>query len=101
MGDSFLPFTFTEMGATAKVALSLVGEKAWKAMFKEDADAITDSMICPMQMRQIMFFQLMAYDGALRAGKNLQDQEVEAQKALEEAGPRLKRMRLAMRNRDY
>ena len=101
LGDSFLPYTFKEMGATAEVALSLVGEKAWKAMFKEDADAITDIMICPMQMRQIMFFQFMAYDGALRADKNLQDQEVEAQKALEEAGPRLKRMRLAMRNRDY
>ena len=101
MGDNHLPYTFREMGATAEVALLLVGQVAWDAMFMKGSKGITSDDICPMQMRQVVFFQLMAYDGALREDKKLQDQEAEALKTLEEAEPRLKRLRLALRPGPY
>ena len=96
MGDSFLPFSFTELGSTADVALLLVGKTVWQAMFK--GAVITSEDICPMQLRQIMFFQLMAFDTILKADQALAAQEAEAQKAWDTAEPRLKRLRMSLRN---
>ena len=98
MGESFLPFSFLEMGATVEVAILLVGKKVWKEMFK--GHAITQDMVCPMQLRQIMFFQLMAYDSVLRADKSLAEQEAKAQQAWEIAEPRLKKLRMTLRARE-
>ena len=99
MGDTMLPYSFAEMGATIEVAIMLVGEKAWKSMFGNNT--IMDHMVCPMQMRQCMFFQLMAYDGALRADKQTAEQEAVALKAIACAEPRLKRLRAALRQGPY
>ena len=78
------------MGATVAVARDLVGEVVWKAFF---ADAkIADVDVCPMQLRQVMFLQLMTLDASLREQKHEAQEEV-AQKHLDEAEPRLKRLR--------
>ena len=90
MGDAHLPFSFADMSATVAVAQELVGEVVWKAFFK-DAD-IEDGDVCPMQLRQIMFLQLMILDEDLRKKVNA-GQEAVAVKLLEAAEPRLKRLR--------
>ena len=90
MGDASLPFAFKEMGATVAVAQELVGEKVWRAFFKDTV--IGDGDVCPMQLRQIMFLQLMTLDADLRAKVNA-GQEAVAVKHLEDAEPRLKRLR--------
>ena len=90
MGDQALPFSFAEMGATVEVALELVGKAVWKAFFSECV--IVDKDVCPMQLRQIMFLQLMILDADLREKVNA-DQEAVALKHLEDAEPRLKRLR--------
>ena len=90
LGDSHLPFAFAEMGATAVVAKCLVGEAVWDAFFK--AATVTDATICPMQLRQIVFLQLMTYEKALKVKKQAKEEE-EATRILEESEPRLKRLR--------
>ena len=99
MGDTMLPYTFFDMGATVEVAIMLVGEKAWKSMFK--GETMAASMVCPMQMRQLMFAQLMAYDGALRAEPQTEKQEEVALKSLAGAEPRLKKLKAALRQGPY
>ena len=90
MGDAQFPFAFKEMGATVAVAQELVGNKVWKAFFKDST--VTDGDVCPMQLRQIMFLQLMTLDADLREKGNA-GQEAVAVKHLEDAEPRLKRLR--------
>ena len=90
MGDAHLPYTFTDMSATVKVAQELVGEAVWKTFFKDSA--ITDGDVCPMQLRQVMFLQLMILDQDLRKKVNA-GQEAIADKLLEDAEPRLKKLR--------
>ena len=93
MGDQALPFSFAEMGATVVVARELVGETGWKAFFSDCKVGDTD--VCPMQLRQIMFLQLMTLDASLREKVNA-DQEAVALKHLEDAEPRLKRLRVML-----
>ena len=90
MGDAHLPFAFAQMGATVAVSRELVGEKVWMAFFKDAT--LEDKDVCPMQLRQIIFMQLMVLDGDLR-GKKYAAQEAVALKHLEDAEPRLKRLR--------
>ena len=52
------------MGATIEVAYDLAGPKVWKALFGEDK--LTEQDICPMQLRQVIFMQLMTHDASLR-----------------------------------
>ena len=90
LGESHLPFAFSEMGATAVVAKCLTGDVVWDAFFK--GAAVTDGTICPMQLRQIVFRQLMQYESSLKIKKQA-EQEREATRILEDAEPRLKRLR--------
>ena len=64
MGDAHLPFSFAEMGATVAVAQDLVGVVIWAAFFADRK--MGDKDVCPMQLRQIMFMQLMVLDADLR-----------------------------------
>ena len=82
--------SFSEMGATAQIAKCLTGEAIWDAFFK--GVAVTDATICPMQLRQIIFLQLTTYEKSLKIKKQA-EQEEEAQRVLEVAEPRLKRLR--------
>ena len=90
MGDAQLPYAFQDMGATVAVAQELVGEKVWKTFFKDNV--LVDGDVCPMQLRQIIFMQLMILDADLREKVNA-DQEAVAEQHLRDAGPRLKRLR--------
>ena len=94
MGDAHLPFSFTDMSATVGVAQELVGKGIWKAFFQDTA--VTDADVCPMQLRQIMFLQLMILDEDLRKKVNA-GQEAIADKLLEDAEPRLKRLRTMLK----
>ena len=101
IGDAHLPFAFSEMGATATVARLLAGEKVWTAFFA--ATEIQDNVVCPMQLRRIIFLQLMTYSDTLsyrkQANEALEKQEEEAKQSLEEAEPRLKKLRTLIRPR--
>ena len=90
MGDMNLPFSFAEMGATAAVARELVGDVVWKAFFYQAK--VADADVCPMQLRQVVFLQLLTLEASLKEQEHAAQEEV-AQKHLEEAGPRLKRLR--------
>ena len=94
LGESHLPFAFSEMGATAAIAQCLAGEVTWNAFFK--GAAVTDATICPMQLRQIIFLQLATYENSLQIKKQV-EQETEARRVLEDAEPRLKRLRTLIR----
>ena len=90
MGDAQLPFSFAEMCATVEVAKDLVGDVIWTAFFADRK--MEDKDVCPMQLRQIMFMQLMILDADLREKKHA-GQEAVALKHLGDAEPRLKRLR--------
>ena len=95
MGDAHLPFSFSETGATIQAAQGLVGIVVWKAFF---SDAIlTAQDVCPMQLRQVMFWQLMAH------AKIPKDSQVdEAQEALEAAQKKWRPVKkLMLRSKPY
>ena len=97
LGDAHLPFSFAEMGATTQVAKYLAGDVIWKAFF--GTTEVNSQDICPMQLRQVLFMQLMAHDAQLRSKKGA-DEEKEAQKAFEATVPRLNKMKKVLRCRD-
>ena len=98
LGDAQLPFSFAEMGATIQVAKQLVGQKVWEMFF--DAAKLSSSEICPMQLRQLVFMQLTAYDASLRDQISAQA-EKEAQHQWDEAGPRLAELKTLARPGPY
>ena len=97
-GDSHLPFVFSEMGATVEVSYDLVGSKVWKAFFGDRKIVSTD--VCPMQLRQVIFMQLMSYNELLKKQKTA-EQESAVQKELEVAQPRLGKLKALLRSSPY
>ena len=97
LGDAYLPFSFAQMGATIDMAQSLSGVKVWKAFFKGRAAKATD--VCPMQLRQIIFVQLMSHDASMK--KITAEQHAQVQKDLEESQPALKKMKVLLRSSPY
>ena len=97
LGDAYLPFSFAQMGATIELAQSLSGVKVWKAFFKGRAAKATD--VCPMQLRQIIFIQLMSHDASLK--KITVEQDAQVQKDLAENQPALKKMKVLLRSSPY
>ena len=97
-GDAYLPFNFTEMGATTEMARDLVGPDIWSAFFQKQK--VLESDVCPMQLRQLVFLQLMEYDTTLRDAK-CAEQEKEAQRQWTTAGTRLKALKVLVRQGPY
>ena len=97
-GDSHLPFVFSEMGATVEVSYDLVGSKVWKAFFGDKKIVSTD--VCPMQLRQVIFIQLMNYNELLKKAKTAV-QESTVQKELDVAQPRLGKLKALLRSSPY
>ena len=100
LGDAHLPFSFAEMGATIQVAKYLAGDVIWKSFFVQSADSISSQDVCPMQLRQVIFMQLMAHDAQLRSSKEA-DQVKEAQKSFDATVPRLQQMKKTLRASPY
>ena len=59
------PFTFTEIGSSAPVCSSLVGEIVFKK-FMHHAEVVTDQTVIPLQLRQIILQQLLHYNESLK-----------------------------------
>ena len=98
MGDAQLPFSFSEMGGTAKTAYTLLGHKVWEKFFgKED---IADTHVCPMQCRTMVFRQLATLDQALIL-KASAAQEAAAQELWKTASTRLLKERTNLRGSPY
>ena len=79
LGDTAVPFTFKEMGSSARVAYDLVGKPVWDDFFgseegktlyrdaEQEQFVIKSHHVCPMQLRQLMFRQLIHYAAALES----------------------------------
>jgi hypothetical protein len=68
MGETAVPFSFQQMGATTDVCFSLVGKKVWDKVFAAEVAqglVIADTAICPLQLRQVIFMQLQFYHTTL------------------------------------
>ena len=97
MGDAHLPFTLKDMQCTVDVACSLVGETVWGQFF--GSAAVTVQAVVPMQLRQILFRQLMRYEAQLKGTEHCFVEhhaatEQVAQAALDDAAPRLAKLKL-------
>ena len=96
MGDAHLPFTLEDMQCTVEVARSLVGNTVWGQFF--GAATVTVKAVVPMQLRQILFRQLMRYEAQLKGTEHCFVEhhaatEQVAQAALDDAGPRLAKLK--------
>ena len=92
-GEANLPFTLAEMGATPDVACSLVGRDIWDLFFGKDGGNAKDTIL-PMQLRFLVFQQLMRYEAKLCGSEHCfmaehKAQEQKAVDALKAACPRL------------
>ena len=92
-GEANLPFTLVQMGATPDVACSLVGRDIWDLFFGKDGGNAKDTIL-PMQLRYLVFQQLMRYEAKLAGTDSCfiaehQSQEQKAVDALKAACPRL------------
>ena len=90
MGDARLPFTFAQMGATAEAAFDLVGRTVWEQFF--GTVQITDEEICPLQLRQLVFRQLMAFSAVIGHAKH-EALRAEEQQRLDDHAARLLKLR--------
>ena len=63
LGDAMLPFTFTQMGATANMSKQLVGDAVWSKFYQ--GQTVGDDVVCPMQLRRAIFSQLEHYNSLL------------------------------------
>ena len=88
MGDSRFPFRFREMGATVEAAFDLVGRTVWEQFFGKVV--ITAEEICPMQLRQLVFRQLMYFSTLLSAKKHNAMQEEEEKRLADNCAQFLK-----------
>ena len=99
LGDAHLPFSFAEMGITIQVGKYLAGKTIWEQFFGDCAISTQD--VCPMQLRQVVFMQLMAHDAQLRSDKKSADAEKAATKSFEATVPRLQTMKKTLRSSPY
>ena len=96
IGEAYLPFSLTDMQATVEVACNLVGPKTWELFFGNVA--IGPDEVIPMQLRILLFQQLAFYEAKVRGTaqcftKEFTKEAEESQAALDEAGPRLRKLR--------
>ena len=100
LGDQFLPFSFTQMGASVEAAFSLVGEAVWKAFFGNDQ--VTDAEVCPIILRQVMLRQLMTFaQDKIKETEKSAAMAENAKKMLGEASADLLTKRRKLRNSPY
>ena len=68
------PFTFREVGSTEDVCSSLVGEIVFKKFMGREANALDDSAVIPLQLRNIIMQQLLFYHEMLK-GKHPEEKQ--------------------------
>ena len=96
IGEAFLPFSLADMMSNVEIATSLVGLPIWQRFY--GTAEVKDSEVIPMQLRMLIFQQLVAYESKLRSGEHCfsshhMKEQASAQAALEAASPKLAKLR--------
>jgi hypothetical protein len=103
MGETAVPFSFLQMGATTEVCCTFVGQKVRNKVFAAEVAkglVIADSTICPLQLRQVIFMQLQFYHTTL-VDKQYKKQEKVATDLLAKASEEWSKKRKTARCSPY
>ena len=96
IGEAYLPFRLADMMTDVEIATSLVGLPLWQRFFGTEPVAAT--AVVPMQLRMLIFQQLVVYEGKVRGTKHCfqahhHGEMAAAQAALDAASPQLAKMK--------